>query len=64
MAGRFLETVSYLSENKYNLANPMYIAEISPAEMRGRFVSIKQLTIVIGILAAQIVNWIDEGLIY
>jgi len=38
--------------------SPMYIAEISPAEMRGRFVSINQLTIVIGILAAQIVNWL------
>jgi SP family sugar porter-like MFS transporter len=38
--------------------SPMYIAEISPAEMRGRFVSINQLTIVIGILAAQIVNWV------
>jgi SP family sugar porter-like MFS transporter len=37
--------------------SPLYIAEISPAEMRGRFVSINQLTIVIGILAAQIVNW-------
>ncbi len=37
--------------------SPMYIAEVSPAAMRGRFVSINQLTIVIGILAAQIVNW-------
>lgn len=37
--------------------SPMYIAEISPAHIRGRFVSINQLTIVIGILAAQIVNW-------
>ena len=37
--------------------SPMYIAEISPAHMRGRFVSINQLTIVIGILAAQIVNF-------
>jgi SP family sugar porter-like MFS transporter len=37
--------------------SPMYIAEVSPASMRGRFVSINQLTIVIGILAAQIVNW-------
>jgi MFS transporter, SP family, arabinose:H+ symporter len=37
--------------------SPMYIAEISPAHMRGRFVSINQLTVVIGILAAQIVNW-------
>ena len=36
--------------------SPMYIAEISPARMRGKFVSINQLTIVIGILAAQIVN--------
>ncbi len=36
--------------------SPMYIAEISPAKMRGRFVSINQLTIVIGILAAQIIN--------
>lgn len=38
--------------------SPMYIAEISPAHMRGRFVSINQLTVVIGILAAQIVNWL------
>lgn len=38
--------------------SPMYIAEISPASMRGRFVSINQLTIVIGILAAQIANWL------
>jgi SP family arabinose:H+ symporter-like MFS transporter len=38
--------------------SPMYIAEISPARMRGRFVSINQLTIVIGILAAQITNWL------
>jgi len=36
--------------------SPMYIAEISPARMRGRFVSINQLTIVIGILAAQIIK--------
>ncbi len=37
--------------------SPMYIAEVSPASMRGRFVSINQLTIVIGILAAQLINW-------
>ena len=37
--------------------SPMYIAEISPASMRGKFVSLNQLTIVIGILAAQIANW-------
>jgi SP family sugar porter-like MFS transporter len=38
--------------------SPMYIAEVSPASMRGRFVSINQLTVVIGILAAQITNWL------
>ncbi|MDH6307526.1 SP family arabinose:H+ symporter-like MFS transporter [Dysgonomonas sp. PFB1-18] len=37
---------------------PMYIAEISPPDIRGRFVSINQLTIVLGILSAQIVNWL------
>ena len=37
--------------------SPMYIAEISPAAKRGQFVSINQLTIVIGILAAQITNF-------
>lgn len=37
--------------------SPMYIAEVSPAKMRGRLVSINQLTIVIGILMAQLVNW-------
>jgi SP family sugar porter-like MFS transporter len=37
--------------------SPVYIAEIAPANERGKFVSINQLTIVIGILAAQIINW-------
>ncbi|MGL6262912.1 sugar porter family MFS transporter [Aeromonas jandaei] len=36
--------------------SPMYIAEISPANKRGKFVAINQLTIVIGVLAAQLVN--------
>ena len=35
---------------------PRYIAEVSPAEIRGRMVSLNQMTIVLGILAAQIVN--------
>jgi len=37
--------------------SPMYIAEVAPAGMRGRLVSVNQLTIVIGILLAQIVNY-------
>lgn len=38
--------------------SPMYIAEVAPAEQRGKFVSLNQLTVVIGILSAQIVNWL------
>jgi sugar porter (SP) family MFS transporter len=37
--------------------SPMYIAEVAPAQSRGRLVSLNQLTIVIGILLAQFVNW-------
>ena len=35
---------------------PMYIAEVSPKDIRGRMVSLNQMTIVLGILAAQVVN--------
>ena len=35
---------------------PMYIAEVSPADIRGRMVSLNQMTIVLGILSAQVVN--------
>ena len=38
--------------------SPIYIAEVSPTNVRGRFVSINQLTIVLGILAAQLTNWL------
>jgi len=37
---------------------PTYIAEVSPAPWRGRLVSLNQLTIVVGVLAAQVVNWL------
>lgn len=38
--------------------SPMYIAEIAPASIRGKLVSLNQLTIVLGILGAQITNWL------
>ncbi len=38
--------------------SPMYIAEISPAHLRGRLVSLNQVAIVFGILLAQVVNWL------
>jgi SP family sugar porter-like MFS transporter len=37
--------------------SPMYIAEIAPSGIRGQLVSLNQLTIVIGVLAAQVANW-------
>jgi hypothetical protein len=37
--------------------SPLYIAEISPPEIRGRLVTLNQLAIVSGILAAFVVNW-------
>ncbi len=39
-----------------NLA-PMYIAEMAPANIRGKLVSLNQLLVMFGILAAQITNW-------
>lgn len=36
--------------------SPLYIAEIAPQQTRGLFVSINQLTLVVGILASQITN--------
>lgn len=36
--------------------SPMYIAEVAPSEIRGKLVSLNQMTIVLGILGAQIVN--------
>ena len=38
--------------------SPVYIAELAPAHLRGKLVSMNQLTIVCGILLAQVVNWL------
>jgi MFS transporter, SP family, xylose:H+ symportor len=38
--------------------SPMYIAEVAPAHLRGRLVAINQLTIVIGVLGAQVADWL------
>ena len=40
-----------------SMLSPMYIAEISPAPLRGRMVAINQLTIVTGILVTNLVNY-------
>jgi sugar porter (SP) family MFS transporter len=41
-----------------SVISPMYIAEISPARVRGRLVAITQFNIVLGILLAYLSNWI------
>jgi MFS family permease len=40
-----------------SMLSPLYIAEISPAHLRGRMVAINQLTIVIGILITNLINY-------
>ena len=40
-----------------SMLSPLYIAEVSPAAIRGRNVAINQLTIVIGILVTNLVNY-------
>jgi sugar porter (SP) family MFS transporter len=44
-----------------SLLSPLYIAEISPARIRGALVSVNQMAIVTGILLAYFVNWIFAG---
>ncbi len=42
---------------------PMYIAEISPAAVRGRLVALSQLNVVAGILAAYLSNFLIAGML-
>ncbi|MFO7615764.1 MAG: sugar porter family MFS transporter, partial [Bacteroidales bacterium] len=44
-----------------SILSPLYIAEVSPAHVRGRNVAINQLTIVIGILVTNLVNYSISG---
>ena len=46
-----------------SVASPMYIAEIAPADVRGRLVALSQLNIVVGILIAYLSNSIVELLV-
>ncbi|MCC6697124.1 MAG: sugar porter family MFS transporter [Candidatus Hydrogenedentes bacterium] len=44
-----------------SMMSPLYIAEISPARIRGRMVSLNQLAIVSGMLIVYFVNYFIEG---
>jgi len=66
MAGTFLGFVLWricggLAIGLASSLSPMYIAEISPAGLRGRLVCLNELTIVLGILMAQVTNWLIAG---
>ena len=54
MAARFL---GGLGVGLSSIAAPVYIAEISPAEKRGRMTALFQLNVVLGMVASQLVNW-------
>lgn len=54
IAARF---VAGIGVGMASMLSPMYIAEVSPAHMRGRMVAINQLTIVLGILLTNLVNY-------
>ena len=55
MAARF---VGGLAIGIASLLAPLYIAEISPAAIRGRLVALNQMAIVSGILLAYLSNWL------
>ena len=45
-----------------SMTSPLYIAEVSPARLRGRMVSLNQFAIVSGILLVYFVNYLIAGL--
>lgn len=46
-----------------SIVSPIYISEVSPAKIRGTLVSLYQLAVTVGFLAAYLANWlIDAGI--
>jgi sugar porter (SP) family MFS transporter len=54
----FFRFVGGLGVGGASVVSPMYIAEISPARVRGRLVALAQFNIVLGILVAYLSNYI------
>ena len=46
-----------LATGTASLLAPLYIAEVSPARVRGRLVALDQLSIVVGVLGAYVINY-------
>ena len=58
----FFRFIGGLAVGGASVVSPMYIAEISPANYRGRLVAMTQFNIVLGILLAFFSNYIIAGL--
>ena len=59
MAARF---IGGLAVGVSSVAAPVYIAEISPAESRGRLTALFQFNVVFGMCVSQFVNWALGGI--
>ena len=59
MAARF---IGGLAVGVSSVAAPVYIAEISPAESRGRLTALFQFNVIFGMCVSQLVNWMLGGL--
>lgn len=53
----FARFIAGIGVGMASMLSPLYIAEVAPANTRGRMVAINQLTIVIGILITNLVNY-------
>ncbi len=58
----FFRFIGGLGVGGASVVSPMYIAEISPAKLRGRLVAVTQLNIVFGMLLAYLSNYIIADL--
>jgi SP family xylose:H+ symportor-like MFS transporter len=58
----FFRFVGGIGVGGASVVSPMYIAEISPARLRGRLVAVAQFNIVLGILVAFFSNYLVAGL--
>ena len=59
IAARF---VGGLAIGVASMLSPLYIAEIAPAEIRGRLVSLNQMAIITGITCSYFVSWMLSGI--
>ena len=57
----FFRIVGGLGVGAASMTSPLYIAEISPASIRGRMVSVNQFAIIFGMLVVYFVNYFIAG---